>query len=316
MSHWHPNPESATMPLIFIEVCMLRVACPKCAKSLGLPETSAGKSVKCPQCQQVFKALASPASAVASKPAAKDTPRKNVGYEPEEATAYALKEDAPTPEQLKKSAQGEEIDAMVVDALRNKIRAKAWEKVGTPAKFVKRAALTACIIWLCVYLFMLMVIVLANHNMENADAQGMISSGGKKAYPRYLFVQDIIPELNPIKEPTRPVFLWLYCSAALIIALAIYGLQLAGAESMKKLENYRLSMFSMLVGTFSLNLFAILGLLALMDKGVQYEFRVSQRRLEGKTGAELYEEDDGEEEDEDEDDEEDEEDERPTRRRK
>jgi phage FluMu protein Com len=308
------------MPLLSIEVRMIRVACPKCAKSLGLPDTAAGKNVKCPQCQQVFKAPASSVAAGAVKPDAKNGSNKG-GFVIEEATAYGLQEDKPTPEQLKKSAQGEEIDAMVVDAQRNRIRAKAWEKVGMPTKFVKRAALTACIIWLCVYLFMLMVIVLANHNMENADAQGMISSGGKKAFPRYLFVQDMIREIDPTKEPTRPVYLWLYCTGFLIIALAIYGLQLAGAESMKKLENYRLSMFAMLVGTFSLNLFAILGLLALMDKGVQYEFRVSQRRLEGKTGAELYEEDEGEEEDEDEDDEEVEDDEkeeheRPTRRRK
>lgn len=300
---------------------MLRVACPKCAKSLGLPDTASGKNVKCPQCQQVFKAPASPAATIPGKTKAKDA-SPAPAYVPEEATAYGLQEDKPTPEQLKKSAQGEAIDAMVLDAQRNKVRAKAWEKVGMPAKFVKRAALTACIIWLCAYLFMLMVIVLANHNMETADPNtGMIESGGKKVYPRYLFIQDMIPEINPKTEATRPVFLWLYCTAALVIALSIYGLQLAGAECMKKLENYRLSMFSMLVGTLSLNLFAILGLLALMDKGVQYEFRVSQRRLEGKTGAELYdegEEDDDEEEEEDEDDEEEEEEEqqRPARRRK
>ncbi|MFT3878041.1 MAG: hypothetical protein QM703_00090 [Gemmatales bacterium] len=288
---------------------MLRVACPKCAKSLGLPDTAAGKSVKCPQCQQVFKAPATPAAAVVPKSKPKDA-SPAPAYVPEEATAYGLQEDKPTPEQLKKSAQGEEIDAMVIDAQRNRIRAKAWDKVGMPSKFVKRAALTACITWLILYLFMLMVIVLANHNMETADPKtGMIESGGKKAYPRYLFIQDMVREINPMEEATRPVYLWLYCTAALVIALSIYGLQLAGAESMKKLENYRLSMFSMLVGTFSLNLFAILGLLALMDKGVQYEFRVSQRRLEGKTGAELYDEDTGDDEEEDDEDDEDEEEE-------
>lgn len=295
---------------------MLRVACPKCAKSLGLPDAAAGKNVKCPQCQQVFKAP------VENKTASKE-PSNPSGFVIEEATAYGLKEDKPTPEQLKKSAQGEEIDAMVVDAQRNRIRAKAWERVGLPAKLVKRAALTACIFWVCTYLFLLMVIVLANHNMETSDPKtGMIESGGKKVYPRYLFIQDMWPGLNPMQEATRPVYLWLYASGFLIVALTIYGFQLAGAESMKKLENYRLAMFSMLVGTFSLNLFAILGLLALMDKGVQYEFRVSQRRLEGKTGAELYEEDTDEDEDEDDEDDEEEEEEeeeeesRPARRRK
>jgi len=297
---------------------MLRVACPNCSKSLGLPDNSAGKSVKCPQCQQVFKAPTAPSAKPVAQSVKTAAPKKS-SFEPEEPTAYTLREDKPTPEQLRKSAQGEEIDAMVVNAQRTKIRNKAWDKVGLPAKLVKRTALAACIGWVCTYLFLLMVIVLANHSMETADPKtGMVESGGLKSFPKYLFIQDIIPGLTP--KTIRPVLLWLYCSGGLIIALAIYGLQLAGAESMKKLESYRLSMFSMIVGTITLNLFAILGLLALMDKGVQYEFRVSQRRLEGKTGEELYnegnEEDEEDEDEEQEEDEEEEEEERPARRKR
>lgn len=302
---------------------MLRVACPNCSKSLGLPDNSAGKSVQCPQCQQVFKAPAAPSAKPIAKPIQAAVPKKS-SFEPEGATAYALKDDKLTPEHMKKSAQGQEIDAMVVNAQRTKIRNKAWDKVGTPAKLVKRLALTACILWVCAYLFMLMVIVLTNHNMEVAEKTGgMIDTGGVKSRPKYLFIQELFPELIPQNEATRPVFLWLYCSGALILALAIYGLQLAGAESMKKLEGYRLSLTSMIVGTLTLNLFCILGLSALMDKGVQYEFRVSQRRLEGKTGEELYnegneedEDEDEDEEDEDEEEEEDQEEERPARRKR
>ncbi len=299
---------------------MLRVACPNCSKSLGLPDNSAGKSVKCPQCQQVFKAPAAPSAKPVAQPVKTTAPKKS-SFEPDQPTAYTLREDKPTPEQLKKSAQGEEIDAMVVNAQRTKIRNKAWDKVGLPAKLVKRLALTACITWVCLYLFLLMVIVLANHTMETADPKtGMIESGGLKKRPGYLFIQDIFPGLTPQNEPTRPVYLWLYCSGGLIVLLAIYGLQLAGAESMKKLESYRLSVFAMIVGTIFLNLFCILGLLALMDKGVQYEFRVSKRRLEGKTGEELYnegdEEDEDEEDEEEDEEEEEEEEERPARRKR
>jgi len=301
---------------------MLRVACPNCSKALGLPDNASGKSVKCPQCQQVFKAPAAATAKPVAKPVKTAEPKKP-SLEPDEATAYAIKEEKPTPEQLKKSAQGEEIDAMVIDAQRARIRAKAWDKVGMPSKFVKRFALTACILWICTYLFMLMVIVLANHNMETADKSGMVESGGIKSLPKYLFIQDLLG-VTPQDQATRPVFLWLYCTGGLVVALAIYGLQLAGAESMKKLEHYNLATFAMIIGSLTLNLFCILGLMALMDKGVKYEFRVSHRRLLGKTGNELYdegggedeEEDDEDEDEDDEEEEEEEEEERPARRKR
>jgi phage FluMu protein Com len=297
---------------------MLRVACPQCQKSLGLPDTAAGKSVKCPQCQAVFQAP-SPGKAVAAKaipakpvpakavPAAVAAPEKPYD-EYAEATPYGIREDAPTPEQLRKSAQGEAVDQMVIDAKRTKKRNQAWDKIGTPAKFVKRFALMACIFWLCTYIFLTMMIVLANHNMENAAKEGgFVTSGGVKSKPKYLFVQEIFPELTP--ETLRPVAFWGIISGGLVVALAVYGLQLAGAEQMKRLENYRLSLFAMVIGTLTLNLFGIWGLLALMDKGVQYEFKVSQRRRDGFEGEAIYNHDDEEEEEEDDDDEDEEEDE-------
>lgn len=277
---------------------MIRVACPKCAKPLGLPDNASGKKVKCPKCQQVFQApLSSTATVAVGKTAA----------EIDEATPYLIQEDKPSPEQIKKSAQGEAVDQMVVDANRVRHRNKAWELVGLPAKFIKRAALSACIFWVFLYLFLTMVIVLANHNMEAAEkTEGFINTGGIKSLPRYLFVQDVIPMLTPQRLPPLPF--WGIITGGLVVALLVYGLQLAGAESMKKLENYRLSMFSMIVGTLSLNLFGIWGLLTLLNKDVQYEFRVSKRRSEGKSGEELYEEE-FDEDDEDEEDEEDEDDE-------
>lgn len=225
----------------------------------------------------------------------------------DEATPYLIQEDKPSPEQIKKSAQGEAVDQMVVDAIRTKHRNKAWEMVGLPAKFMKRAALSACVFWVILYLFLTMVIVLANHNIEAAEKTGgFVNTGGIKSLPKYLFVQDVIPMLTPQKLPPLPF--WGIISGGLVVALLIYGLQLAGAESMKRLENYRLAMFSMIIGTLSLNIFGIWGLITLLNKDVQYEFRVSRRRQEGKSGEELYEEEFDEDEDGDEEDEEEDED--------
>jgi len=288
---------------------MLRVACPSCKKPLGLPDNVAGKSVKCPQCQQVFKAPAKPAAKPAVPGSASTHP------DDQEATPYGLREDAPTPEQLRKSAQGEAVDQMVIDARRTKLRNKAWEKVGLPAKFMKRFALTACIFWLMTYLFLTMVIVLANHNMEQAERSGgMISSGGVKSLPKYLFVQDVFSDLTP--QRFGPLLFWLTITGGLVVALTIYGLQLAGAEQMKKLSNYKLSMFAMIVGALTINLFGIWGLLALLDKQVQYEFRVTARRQAGMEGEAIYAEDDDEEDDDEEEDEEEEEEEETPRARK
>ena len=118
-----------------------------------------------------------------------------------------------------------------------------------------------------------MVIVLANHTMENADKDGFINTGGVKSRPKYLFIQDVF-DLSPQQMP--PLRFWLIITGGLIVALSIYGLQLAGAESMKKLENYRLSMTASVVSALTINLFGIWCIFALMDKNVQYEFRVSK----------------------------------------
>lgn len=286
---------------------MIKVACPHCSKPLGLPPTVAGKTVKCPSCKQLFTAPKgkAPAAAVAPRPAV--VPQREES-EFDEATPYSVKHDEPTPEAVKKSASMEAVDDMVVAARRTRKRNKAWDEVGLPAKWAKRTALSMSVSWLLAYLFMTMIIVLANHNMEQAAKQGgYVMNGGIKELPKYIFIDAM--GIKPQVEATRPVYLWLYCTGALIIALAIYGLQLAGAESMKRLENYGLVLAAMIVGSLTVNLFCIWGLLALMSKDVQYEFRVSARRQQGLSGEELYKEDDDEEEEEDEDEEDDEEEE-------
>jgi hypothetical protein len=272
---------------------MIRVACPKCAKPLGLPDTVAGKPVKCPSCQQAFiaptktgAAPARPARAAAAKPEDDyDNP-----------TPYGLKQEVELP-QLAKNAQSEAVDEMVVTARRQRKRNKAWEYVGMPAKFIKRAALSAVIFWLVLYLFLTVIIVLANHNMEQIEKGApVLTRGGSPDLPKYLFIQDVVSGLSP--QHVRPIIFWLVITGGFIAAMVIYGLQLAGAECMKKLENYPLAVFSMIVGTLSLNLFGIWGLLTMLDKNVQYEFRVSKRRAQGFTGEDLYREDDDEEDEE------------------
>jgi hypothetical protein len=159
---------------------------------------------------------------------------------------------------------------------------------------------------------MTMIIVLCNHNMETAEKQGgYVMNGGIKELPKYVFLTEATG-IKPQMDYLGPLPLWLYCTGFLLLALLVYGLQLAGAESMKRLENYKLALFSMIVGALSLNLFGIWGLLCLMDKDVQYEFRVSSRRKQGLAGEDLYREDDDEEDEEDEDEEEEEEDEKVT----
>lgn len=284
---------------------MIRVACPHCSKPLGLPPTAAGKTVKCPNCKQLF---AAPQGQAAQKVAAPARPAPEHDDEYAEATPYGVKADEPVPEAVKKSASVEAVDEMVVSARRARKRNKAWDEAGLPAKWVKRTALSLCVSWIIAYLFMTMVIVLANHNMEQAASQGgFVTNGGIKERPKYLFISEAFG-IRPQQDYLNPLSLWLYCTGALLLALLIYGLQLAGAESMKRLENYRLVLASMVVGALTVNLFSIWALLVLMSKDVQYEFRVSARRQRGLSGEDLYREDvDEEEEEEDEEDEEDEE---------
>ncbi len=284
---------------------MIRVACPKCAKPLGLPDSVAGKPVKCPSCQQAFIAPAgkkqpAPAAPAVNKPHHDDF---------EEATPYALRPEEQKSEEVI-SAQNQDVDDMVITARRNKNRNKAWEAVGLPAKFVKRMALVYVVFWLFLYLFLTMVIVLAAHNIDQASREVTISPN--KESPKYLFVTDMFRAVTP--QRLTPVVFWLVITGGFVVAMTVYGLQLAGAEKMKKLEGYGLAMFAMVVGSLTINLFAIWGLIVLLNKDIQYEFRVSARRLQGLIGEDLY--DEGEEEEEDQEEEtEEEEEERPARRR-
>jgi hypothetical protein len=292
---------------------MLQVACPKCAKPLGLPDSVAGKPVKCPNCHQPFIAPAlAKAGAPRPKPAAARQPAKHE----DDITPYAVLPEVEKPPEIIE-AQTSAVDDMVIAARRQKKRNKAWEAVGLPTKYMKRFALLMVVLWLSVYLFLTVIIVLCNHNLEKIEkGQAVEMRGGKPDLPRYLFVEDIDSSINP--RNLRPLHFWLICTGGLIVAMAIYGLQLAGAESMKKLENYPLAMFAMIVGALTINLFCIWGLLVMTDKDVKYEFRVSKRRMEGVTGEELYEEGDDEEEEEgdEEEAEEEEEEPAPARRRK
>jgi len=285
---------------------MIKVACPHCSKPLGLPPTVAGKTVKCPNCKHPFAAPKGRAPVGAAVPRPAVVPQRE-DNEFDEATPYGVKAEELTPEAVKKSASLEAVDEMVIAARRTRKRNKAWDEVGLPAKWAKRTALTMSVLWLMAYLFMTMIIVLGNHNMEQAAKQGgFVMNGGVRELPKYIFIDSL--GIKPQVEATRPVYLWLYCTGALAIALAVYGLQLAGAESMKRLEDYGLVMAAMIVGSLTVNLFCIWGLLALMSKDVQFEFRVSARRKQGISGEELYREDDDEEEESEEGEEDEEED--------
>lgn len=274
---------------------MLQVACPKCAKPLGLPDSVAGKAVKCPNCHQPFIA---PAVTKAGAARAKAVSARKPAHDEDDITPYTVLPEVEKPQQIIE-AQSSAVDEMVITARRQKKRNKAWEAVGLPAKYMKRFALIMAVLWLFTYLFVTVIIVLANHNMEKlAKGKAIEFKGGKPDLPRYLFLEDIDSGINPKDLP--PLMFWLGATGCLVIAIMIYGLQLAGAESMKKLENYPLVMFSAIVGALTVNLFCIWALLMMTDKDVKYEFRVSKRRMEGYTGEELYQEGEEEEEEEEE----------------
>lgn len=316
---------------------MMRVSCPSCSKALSVPPDKVGKSVKCPGCASVFVVPGQPgavaAKAVAAK-AAKPVPAKSAAKPTAPTKPTSVMDDDEDGKgsysfgidegpKDKEAIKDDRVDDMVVSADRMKRRNRAWDEVGRPALFIKRTALFMLIFWILAYLFTTMIIVLAAHQMEQVEKGGGTAAikevkGVSNARVEYLFIEGLFPEIRP--QTHRPLHFWLVITAGLITAIAVYGFELAGAESMKRLERYNMVMAAMAIGTISLNLFCIWGLLALVREPVKNQFEITKRRSEGIGGEELYrglegkddEEDEEEEDDEeDEDEDEEEEDEKP-----
>jgi hypothetical protein len=72
------------------------VACPECGKKLNVPESAAGKKVRCPGCQKVFPVPGAPAANPTSAPT--PPPRPAAVATPTPAPRPALpRDDSPTP---------------------------------------------------------------------------------------------------------------------------------------------------------------------------------------------------------------------------
>lgn len=273
---------------------MIRVKCPQCTKVLGLKDDVSGQMARCPACQATFKVPSKPTTSV-SKPkkdmVAPKTEAKTNTTPPDgdELNPYAFAID--TGPKDKEAIRDDRTDAMVKDAQRAKKRNAAWELIGKPAKMLKVNALVEVSLWTCAYLFTIMAVVLQIHQLDQWEAK----AGRDKDRPHYVW---------PVKEFVHRDFvpgnLFFIATGIFIPILGIYGLLLAAAEAMKKLENYRLAMAGAIISIIAFPPIGILALLVLLKKNVQHEFEVSERRNQG-----IYDEVD-EEEQEDEADEDDE----------
>jgi predicted Zn finger-like uncharacterized protein len=65
-----------------------QIACPSCGATLRVPETLLGKNVKCPKCQNVFRAAA-------QAPAEPEEPEERVAHEPAPARPSSRRREPP-----------------------------------------------------------------------------------------------------------------------------------------------------------------------------------------------------------------------------
>jgi hypothetical protein len=301
---------------------MLRVKCPQCAKELSLKPETAGKTVRCPNCTTAFKTpaaapRAAPAKAPAAKPASE--PAAAIGKAPQphpddDFNPYGFKADVPPPDA--EALKDDRIDEMVIMAQRQKARNKAWEQIGMPAKFIKRGALSAVVLWIVCMFWITVCVVLYLHKLEQLAANPRANVGfvkpGEVARAEYVWPLNELP--RNIQE--QPGLIWGVSFGVFVVVMAIYGVVLTGAEAMKKLEGYRWAMTSAIISCIIQPPIGLWALLILMRKEVKYEFLISARRNAGVADPYAEEEIDEDEDEEDDDEDEDEDDEDQPRPRK
>jgi hypothetical protein len=313
---------------------MIRFKCPKCEKALAVDEAKAGAAGTCPQCGHKFRIPAGKATSAergAAVPAAKPKPS---------APKPAAAKPAPPPADDQKSWQMPEVqgyifkdehvgpivedrrgDELAQIAIRKRRREKAWEAVGGPAKLIGKVGLIGVAIATTAFLWVLMIAILFQHKMnmeEKAQAAGQPAntfpspSPGGPGQPQATGPKP----LWPLSEFYPDVNVWAAVgifAGGWVLLLIIYGLQIAGAEKMKRLESYGWAMTASIIATFSSILIGLFGLLALLDQNVKAEFAGMQK--EGADAA-AGKKKKGAEDEEDEDDDEDEEEEEPATRKK
>jgi hypothetical protein len=310
---------------------MMRIKCPKCAKLLGIDETKAGATAVCPQCQAKFRIPAAssppaggakPASAQTAAPKAADPPPP-ADTKPWQAEddfqPYLFRQEEPG---LSIAASERRGDELAEHAMRKRRRERAWEAVGGPAKLIARVGLIGVSIASLAFAWVLMAAILYEHKLhlaEKAQAAGQATPTGSATAPGgQPGRQEPDKPLWPLSEFVPDLNTWQVVgifAGGWVVLLIIYGLQIAGAEKMKRLDSYGWAMTACIIATFSSILVGLFGLLALMDRSVKAEFAGMQPPADAaaagakkrKQGAHADEEDDEDE---------DEEEEEPARRKK
>jgi ribosomal protein S27E len=251
---------------------MIRVKCPQCEKTLGVDDAKAGKTVNCPECRT---SITVPKGSAAKVATAKDKGAKpkyvRPGEEEDDFNPYTVNRDeAPRP-----PGEGEVIDAMVRHADTMRKRQKAWNKVGPAARMMKVLGFIICLIYILVFLYMLMTVVLYEHQLKLAANTKEHSN--KLGPPKPLWpLNEMLatPSHGGISDPWYVALLFL---GIMIFGLTYFGLMVAGAEKMKKLESYRMAMTGAILA-LAIPPLGAMAVIALRDEGVIHEFEETARQ--------------------------------------
>ena len=251
---------------------MIRVKCPQCEKTLGVDDAKAGKTVNCPECRnaiQVPKGAAAKVAAVKDKDA--KAKRVRPGEEEDDFDPYTVNRDeAPRP-----PGEGEIVDEMVRHADVMRKRQKAWNKVGPAARLMKIQGFISCLIFILVFLYMLMTVVLYEHQLKLASTNKEHNKGlggPKPLWPLDEFLAS--PQHGGLSSAWYVALIFF---GIMLFGLAYFGLMAAGAEKMKKLESYRIAMTGAILALANPPIGA-LALLALRDEQVIYEFEATAKQ--------------------------------------
>lgn len=246
---------------------MIQFSCFQCRHTLRLKDELGGKKIRCPKCQAVL-GVPNPPAAVGSGPGVKSDPTEDItpyGIEPIQEIAPEKKDDR--------------VDEMVKVANRQKMRNRAWNEVGPPAKWLKIVALIVVSINLFSYSYITLASVLYLHKYEQYVRK---VEGGPKSLNE---IRWMWPLNEFLPRDAAPWFVFGVATGSLLIALLIHGTILAGVESMKRLERYGLAMTAAILSIFALPVVTLpisfWAIVALRKPHVRYEFEISRLRREG-----------------------------------
>jgi LSD1 subclass zinc finger protein len=246
---------------------MIQFSCFQCRHTLRLKDELGGKKIRCPKCQAVL-GVPNPPAAVSSGSGARAAPTDDI-------TPYAIEPIQEIPPEKK----DDRVDEMVKVANRQKMRNRAWNEVGPPAKYLKIATLIVLAINLFTYAYVTLASVLYLHKYEQYLRK---VEGGPKSLNE---IRWMWPLNEFLPRDTAPWFVFGVATGALLFSILLHGTILAGVESMKRLERYRLAMTAAILSIFGVPVvmipISLWAIAALRKPHVRYEFEISRLRREG-----------------------------------